>query len=199
MPAFKFDYETHQYFIGDTRVAGITEALQGVGLKPSFAGVPSGTLEKAAERGSVVHEMCKLDDAGQLGSYDKRLEAYLFAWRKFRDDFGLEGWFVEVPMGHKVYYFGGTPDFIGYSKKLNSPVVVERKTCDLHDWIDFQLAGQYLLAQQEEPQPSYERWAVKLNKDGTYKVRQFSEYGRAAKLFLSAVAIMNYRIKTGTA
>ncbi len=48
--------EAHQYFYMLTPIPGVTTLIAESGLSNDFSGVPSGVLERAAERGSDVHD-----------------------------------------------------------------------------------------------------------------------------------------------
>ena len=193
---FRFDPIPHRYYYGDRRIVGITEAIQSVGLSPAIPESARRNFAYAASRGTTVHKACELSDLGQSHEYDmdSNLSGYVKAWEKFRIDYGYEPDLVEVPLGHYIYQFGGTPDTAGYSKKLEAYCVVERKTCQLQDHFGFQLAGQEILVIQGPSGPQHARkLAVQLKPDSQYVVKEY--YDKIYhKLFLNAVSISNWKI-----
>lgn len=52
----KFNAETHEYFDGDKKLISVTQLMRKHGLAPNYDGVPSKVLERAAERGTLVHQ-----------------------------------------------------------------------------------------------------------------------------------------------
>lgn len=210
-PPLTYNEKDHTYHFGDRRIVGITDAMSRAGLTPPIPEAAKRNFEAAGVKGSTAHSMCELYDLGVAGDYemDPTMQGYLDAWVAFRSEWAYHPEMVEVPMGHPIYQFGGTPDTAGpihYPSLGFKHAIVERKTCDLADHVGFQLAGQELLVQHEMG----ERWpgpclllAVRLNKDGTFQVKghrpgeytQKRAYYRG--LFLAAVAVSNYQISQG--
>ena len=71
-----FYNETHEYWLGDKKLSGISH-LYGKHINPSkYEGIPESVLLKAAERGSQIHDECReLDMFGITSS--KESEDYL--------------------------------------------------------------------------------------------------------------------------
>ena len=51
----EFDKETHTYTDGGKRLISVTQLMRKHGLAPDYSGVPSETLNAAAERGTLIH------------------------------------------------------------------------------------------------------------------------------------------------
>jgi hypothetical protein len=62
---FRFEPETHSYFLGKTRLIGVSEAIQSAGLK-DFSRIAPDVLEHARQRGTAVHAACHFLDEGDL-------------------------------------------------------------------------------------------------------------------------------------
>lgn len=201
--AFRFDPDKHQYFFGDRRVTGITEALSRTGLAPAKPTNPAilANFKAAGQRGTEVHRMCELYDTGEVADYefDPAIVGYLVAWRGFCREYGFEADFTERPLGHPVYNYGGIPDAGGYSLKLDAYCTVERKTRDLQDHDAFQVAAQELLLEQEQgAKPGSRLLLVSLKADGRYFPKDVTAERRQRRgLFLAAVGIANYQIGRG--
>lgn len=58
----RFIPETHQYFLGDKELLGVTGILSRRLFKDKYSAVPKETLERAAQRGSHIHKMCEMVD-----------------------------------------------------------------------------------------------------------------------------------------
>lgn len=60
-----FKEDTHQYFLGDKELLGVTGILHRKIFADKYSGIPAKVLAKAAERGSYIHKMCEMvDDLG---------------------------------------------------------------------------------------------------------------------------------------
>ena len=195
-PGFRYDDAKHQYFVGDRRISGITEALQSVGLAPDLSNVPPRVLAKAQARGTAAHLLTQLLDEGDLGEYDLEHDGYKQAYEKFKADFLFVPEVIERAICHGVYFFAGRPDRGGtvYSHKIRA--VVEIKTTDgIEDWVEFQVALQQLLLEHIGFGPIGLRMAVSLRPDGTYSTRTFKN-PQARQIALGAVAISNWKLLT---
>lgn len=202
-PGFRYQDSDHTYWIGGRRITGITEALSGVGLlpaPPADGGRALRNFRYAGSRGTAVHAMCALDDRDECENWemDENLLPYLQAWRAFKIDTGFKPLYVEEPMCHHIYQFGGTPDAVGILPGNVGLVVVERKVRELKDYDGFQLALQESLSATVKYMPAWQTWAVQLKADATYLQREykFREYRAIA---LAAVGIQNEKIRRGIA
>lgn len=192
-----FNEADHTYWLEGRRVTGITEALEGCGLRSKPPQGAIANFEYAGKRGSIVHKMRHLSDIGERENYDfdESLLGYLDAWDAFKKHYGLDVLFSEKPLVHPIYQFGGTPDCAGFSSRLGKLVVVEAKTsAKLEDWIGLQLAGQMLLLQDVAGMAIEKRLVVRLESDGQY---EYGEYGdRTDKgTFLATVTIANRKLR----
>lgn len=59
-----FDRENHIYTLGDRTLSGITSLLDRQLFKDKYQNVPDDVLQKAAERGTMIHQQCELADDG---------------------------------------------------------------------------------------------------------------------------------------
>ena len=82
----RFVDDTHQYFLGDKELSGITGALKEKLFPNMYRGVPQDTLAKAAGAGSAVHEQIELVDT--LGVTPSLPE--VVAYVKMKKELGYE-------------------------------------------------------------------------------------------------------------
>lgn len=57
-----FNEGTHQYFLGDKELKGITGILSRLVFPNKYDGIPAHVLAQAAKRGSHIHKMCEMVD-----------------------------------------------------------------------------------------------------------------------------------------
>lgn len=60
----RFDSDTHTYTLDGKELSGITSLLDRQLFKDKYSGVPDEILQKAAERGTLIHQQCEMADEG---------------------------------------------------------------------------------------------------------------------------------------
>ena len=64
----RFDEKTHQYFLNDKELIGVTRLMRKHGLAPDYTAVRSDVLNAAAERGTLIHEEIEeYNKTGEIG------------------------------------------------------------------------------------------------------------------------------------
>lgn len=58
-----FDQENHTYTLDGVRLSGITSMLESQLFPHKLDGIPQSVLDKAAERGTFIHECCEMADS----------------------------------------------------------------------------------------------------------------------------------------
>ena len=191
---FRYDDDTHTYYIGDRRISGITEALTSVGLRPSLDHIPEPVLSKASRRGTHIHTLTQFLDEGRLGEVHESYAPYLDAYHAFKEEYKFVPEIIEEKYCHPIYYFAGRPDRGGYINGEKAVVEIKTIAGPLEDWIEFQLAGQQILFEDVAGFGQIKvRMAVKLKKDGTFDRRFFHNH-KAKAMFLGAVSISNWKL-----
>lgn len=79
-----FFSETHQYFLGEKELSGITSLISKIYPK-TYEGVPQDVLTRAAQQGSLTHETIELYDEMGIDSELPELKSY----KKVINDYGL--------------------------------------------------------------------------------------------------------------
>lgn len=143
-----------------------------------YEGIPERILRKAADRGTAVHKITELDDAGTLdyGSLDDELTGYLMAWHRFKDEMKPEIFDAEYAGYHPTLLYAGTRD-----RRLR----IGRKVGILD------IKSSYMLMPTTGPQTAAykeiynataakadqvkHRWGLKLAKDGTYQLHEYKD------------------------
>lgn len=116
--------EGHRYELDGVPVPSVTEICSH--LAPP-ANVPPETLRMAAQRGSLVHELCMLMDYEALpDEIPPEVVGYLEAYRKFLRDYRPDWIHVEYPVYSERNGFAGTLDRYGMID--GKPYVVDLKT-----------------------------------------------------------------------
>jgi len=184
-----YDDESHTYTIDGRPVPSITQALVEAGIvETKFYN------EEGRDRGSFIHKASQYLDQKDLDldSIPEDHKGFLDGYQEFKDCTGFEPYLhgIEKPLFHPVHYFGGTPDRWG---KLNgSDVVLELKTGSISPWTAIQTAAQEILINFIEPALDLRRHALRLSKDGKWKLFTYND-PRDHAVFLAALQVSHWK------
>lgn len=177
MPELQFDEGKHVYTLGGQTLPGVTTVLKLLG---GYEGIPARILQKAADRGTAVHTITELDDAGELdyGTLDDEFIGYLMAWHRFKDEVRPEILDAEVRGYHPKLLYAGTRD---------RRMIIRGKKGILDIKSSYRLmpsTGPQTAAYKEifnenadKADQVKHRWGLKLSKDGTYELQEYKDPG----------------------
>ena len=171
--SLQFEEEGHRYTVDGRRVWSVTQVLEAAKLI-DLSAIPHDVLQRAAERGTRVHKAAALLLRGQLNwsAVSEEDGGYLMGLEKFLRNTGLSpiAETVETPLYCGQHDYCGTPDVVA-SFAMRRPA---RSVRVLVDWKTGMMpAVRYQLAGYAFPLQVRHRVAVKLNKDGTYRMVWF--------------------------
>jgi hypothetical protein len=194
MPKIEFDEASHIYRVDGKVYPSVTQILSSAGL-PDLSMVPADILEWKSDLGTKVHRAMEFEDDGDLDEENlaPEIRPYLDAYRKFKQESGFEPLAAEELIWHPVYKYPGRPDRIG---PLNGKtVLIDYKT----GMIDLKCVGPQTAAYTESWNHTHDkkdhiskRFALKLNKDGTYKLvecKNDNDFG----IFICCLSLYNWR------
>ena len=179
MSDLTFREEDHTYWLGDTKVPGVNEILQDLGVSGSGF-YPEG----AAQKGRDIHALTEVFDRGEAIATTPYLP-YLMAWLQFKEDTGYEVIATEQKSHHPLLLYAGTVD-----RRLvidGEEYLVDIKSGQACRWHELQLIAYGLVHNRPR------LLAVYIAADGTYKKKEFNydkEY-----VWLSCLSV--YRWKHG--
>lgn len=162
-------YDTdHRYELDGVPVPSVTEICSH--LAPP-ANVPPETLRMAAQRGTLVHELCELMDYDALpDEIPPEVLGYLEAYCKFCRDYMPQWTLIESPVYSESLGFAGTLD--RYGMIGGKPYVVDLKTtASMDSAAKIKAACQtfaYGVCLEDNTNHTPEGLIVQLRKDGTY-------------------------------
>ena len=138
------DLEKHIYAWKGVQVPGVTRIWRYGNWQPSFAGVPSATLEAARARGTEVHAYAHAVDRGLPGEVTATTANYIAADVRVRKALPIEVVASELPLVHPVLRYGGRIDLVGWYAAQR--VIADRKTgSTVHASVWLQLAAYRML------------------------------------------------------
>lgn len=183
----RFDEPTHTYWLGDRKLPGTTTVL---GILGGYEGIPARILQKAAERGTAVHKITELDDDGTLdyATLDDELAGYLEGWWRFKEERKPIILDAEVPGFHPKLLYAGTRDrrlIIG-----NKAGILDIKSSyRLMPSTGPQTAAYKEIFNANVPKADQvkHRWGLRLGRDGTYELKEYTDHAGDLNTFLSAL------------
>ncbi len=189
---FRFEPETHSYFLGKNRLIGVSEAIQAAGLK-DFSQIAPDVLEHARQRGTAVHAACHFLDEGDLdwATVSPEIEPYVRAWERFKKETGVELIEIEKPKFHATLGFAGTPDRVVnlyphkgiIDLKTYKPDLVTGVQLSSYSYLNF------------GPQPTWDapkRWGLWLKDDGKYSLTEYTDRSDE-RIFLACLDICKFK------
>lgn len=125
-----FDSENHTYTLNGRELSGITSLLNRQLFKDQYANIPEDVLQKAADRGTLIHQSCELADEGFAVDTQEALN-YLKLKERYNLHFEESEYLVSDNENYascidKVYRHDDTTFFLGDIKttyKLNKEYV----------------------------------------------------------------------------
>lgn len=171
-----FQAEPHIYTVKGKRVPSVTQIIEAAGFGEDFFMVPPNVLRLAQERGRAVHMACAYLNDGDLdiGSVDDRIWGYVQAYQAFCNKALIKTVATEKRMAvlniDRIGGLAGTVDWVCFLKG-GRRAIIDLKTGQ-NSSAGLQTAGYQMLWEAGHPkEPIYERYSLKLNRDGTYKLR----------------------------
>lgn len=200
-----FDARGHVYTLDGAVVPSVTGILQASGLI-DFSGIPTGILDAAKERGTIVHEALALANEGDLDADQFAADfpdyvGYLDGWRAFCAQRRFTAIVSECRIASRSHQIAGTLDVLG--ELDGTAVLLDFATGDPRDVSkDYQTAAYLALALEwsNEPDadprldeffrrhPLVRRYAVALTKDGKFALHPYSDPGDFRKFLALAEA-----------
>jgi hypothetical protein len=192
MASASFVELSHQYECDGISIPSVTQVLSLTGID-DVSRIPLHVLERAAAIGTAVHLACEyLDqDSLDLDSVDPKLTGYILAYQRFRAESG----FVPELIEHRAVgilaglHYGFCVDRMGYIN--GQRIILDLKTSSkpYASWA-IQTAAYALGLGCTEVR----RAAVKLAKDGTYKLLEHADSVHDARTWEAALVIAHWRL-----
>jgi hypothetical protein len=178
-PSLTFEPSTHTYALDGVVIPSVTTVLKAAGYI-DFSRVPSGILDQALERGSLVHEALHYlnEDDLNLDSVRDDLRGYVQAGIDFRRLSGFTVYSCELRVCSPTWRVAGTLDLLGrWSDDVLT--IADYKTGHPKDVAaDLQLAAYAELLRETSPDLADEpirRVSVRLTKDGMFHVEPYDD------------------------
>jgi hypothetical protein len=164
----EFNAKDHTYKMDGVQLPSVSQILQEAGKVPKFPN------NGAAQRGTDIHDLCKLFDRGVIlaGFGEDKYQGYLLAWAQFLIDAKFLSFdHIEEPIGSSIYGFAGTPDRVGIGPA--GECVIDIKSGQKASFHALQLNAYRILAEENYGIKVLHLWAVYLRENGRYSVEPY--------------------------
>lgn len=144
-----FNSEEHRYFLNGKELSGITGLLHKHIFADMYADVPPFVLERAAERGTMMHESIELLDAGfEPAESTLEIENY----KRIKKEYGLSTTANEYIVTDKTHFASGI-DLV-LSDKENNIILADIKTTSVlnTEYVRWQLSIYAYLFELQNPE-----------------------------------------------
>jgi len=200
-----FDDATHTYTLDGQVVPSVTGILKASGLI-DFTGIPESILEAARVRGTTVHQAIAYSNDGDLDLEQFRIDfpdyvGYLEGWLKFCDQRKFTAVLNECRIASRRHQVAGTIDCLGeldgqavlldYSTGIPAHVAKDLQTAAYLSFaLDMSIdadADPRLVAFFQR-HALIRRYAVSLNRDGSFGLHRYDDPGDFRKFLALAEA-----------
>jgi CRISPR/Cas system-associated exonuclease Cas4 (RecB family) len=161
---FRFDKETHTYYLNGVKIPGFSEVAKAEGLS-DYSTVRLDVMEAARKFGNAVHSMTALWDRKILNVeiLDPALVPYLEGYKQFLHRYNIEiiqaG--IEVPICSWKWKYGITPDRTALTG--DKVVIYEIKsTSSMSPVVALQTAAQKIAVEENSKYKVKIRWGLQL-------------------------------------
>ena len=190
---FRFEKADHSYWLGKTKLIGVSEAIKAAGLK-DFSMIKPEVLEHAEKRGTAVHAACHYLDEGDLdwATVSPEIEPYVRAWERFKKETGVELIEIEKPRYHAALGFAGTLDRV--ARFGGNSGIIDLKSYKPDAVTGVQLAAySYLVYGSQAAFAPPKRWGLWLKDDGKYQLTEYMDRGDEA-VFMACLTICKFKM-----
>lgn len=190
--AFRFDPDTHKYFINDREAVSVTTLLKNNGCYPHFKYV----TDEHIWRGRQIHDMMELYHRGTLDleALDELIVPYHRGWLKFEAETGFKMVGFEEELYHPLLMVGGKPDAWGLCGQ--EIWIIDYKHGIPPRVTGLQLAGYEVLLKANNRIDTtgrrVRRIGLQLKSDGDYNIIPFDD-PNDINIWMMMVSIHNWR------
>lgn len=167
----EFDDATHTYRLGGLVIPSVSAILEPLS-KVRYSGISERTLNKAADKGTAVHNSIENWIKFEIEDIPPEHIGYFNAFRSWWDEFHPEVVGSEVRICHGLMRYGGTADLVAYIGEeltlvdYKSTYVISDMTCGVQlEAYARALADMGIMVQRKK--------ILHLKKDGTYSFRDY--------------------------
>lgn len=166
-PELTFDEASHIYQLDGLVIPSVTTIMKPLS-DAHYGGIDRAVLDKAAERGTAVHQAIENYTQFDIVDIAHELEGYFEAFRAWGKDFDVKPFASETKTYHKLLRYAGTADMGCEERGVNTLVDFKCTSVIVPMLVGVQLEA-YNRAQESHSIKYENTVAVQLRGDGTYR------------------------------
>jgi hypothetical protein len=166
-PELTFDERSHIYRLDGLVVPSVTTIMQPLS-RAHYGGIDQDVLERAAERGTAVHQAIENLICFDILDISPEYEGYLEAYRAWVKDYNVKPFASEMKTYHKTLRYAGTADLGCEENGVNTLVDFKTTSSLVPMLVGVQLEA-YRRAQESHGIKYENTVALQLRSDGTYR------------------------------
>ena len=193
-PEVEFDEERHEYKVGGRTLPSVTTLMQP--LSSAYYGdVDEKTLNRAAERGTAIHNAIENYVKYGIEDISREYEGYFRAFKLWLEENSPVILGTECRIYHKVYRYAGTCDMPCIIKGLKILVDFKSSSTIIPVLTGVQLEG-YDRAYESHGFSFDKKAIVHLKPDGKYKMELYDKNDNESwETFRACITINNHLVK----
>lgn len=168
--------KAHQYILSqgsvNLQLPSVTQVIRFISNE-FYNQIDYSTLQKAAARGTRVHEATELIDQCGWAPREEDIEGYIQAYERWKADFQPQIVATEWRGYHRTMFYAGTVDRIIRlpDQKTNGLVLVDIKNTSTYHplLVDVQLSGYAQMIESWPDMKIESTWGLQLRPNGSYK------------------------------
>jgi len=166
-PELAFDEEHHIYRLDGSIIPSVTTLMRPLS-EAHYGGIDPETLERAADRGTAVHQAIENYVKFSIIDIEPELEGYVNAFLAWMKDYDVKPFAAESKVYHKLLRYAGTVDMGCEEKGVDTMVDFKTTSSIIPMLVGVQLEA-YVRAEESHGMNYKNKVALQLKSDGTYR------------------------------
>lgn len=185
-----FEPERHTYSLHGVRLKSVTQIMEPMSLM-LYSGIPSSTLDDAADRGTRAHEQVSNYVTYGVIETDEDTEGYVNAFLDFEAHYKPTWAGSEIRTYHKTMMYAGTIDLLGWIEPDDGTgldVIDIKCTAEFHPVMLSVQVSAYAEALKSHGVKVRRRYGLQLLKSGEWRFELLQD---GYKTFLHCLGVVN--------
>lgn len=195
-PELMFDERKHIYTVNGLFVPSVTTVMRPLS-EDVYGGIDEGVLNRAAARGTAVHNAIENYIKFDIRDIPEEHEGYFEAFLKWFEEHKAEPYGDEVRLYHKSLMYAGTADMFASVDGIDTLIDFKTSAAVQKMLCGVQLEAYDRAIQSHTGGKGFERKAiVHLKKDGSYQMIEYSPNDiECWRVFTALLTVRNYKLK----
>lgn len=192
-PELTFNEERHIYTLNGLEVPSVTTVMKPLS-ENVYGAIDEKVLNKAAARGTAVHNAIENYTKYGIEDYPPEVEGYFNAFLSWFQDHGVKPYGSEVRLYHGSLLYAGTADMLAEVDGKDTLIDFKTSASISEMLCGVQLEAYKKAIESHDLEAKIEqKIIVQLKKDGRYKVEYFPARADTWRVFTALLTVWNYK------